>query len=92
MKKFSLVSLAVFSVLAGCGGSDSAPEAAKTPMTGVFLDGAVENLDYVAGMMQWNLNYQLAVPQTDEKWGFGILRDDWSHRPAYDALVSMPKR
>jgi hypothetical protein len=49
MKKFSLVSLAVFSVLAGCGGSDSAPEAQKTPMTGVFLDGAVENLDYVAG-------------------------------------------
>jgi hypothetical protein len=48
MKKFSLVSLAVFSPL-GCGGSDSAPEAAKTPMTGVFLDGAVENLDYVAG-------------------------------------------
>jgi len=47
MKKFSLVSLAVFSVLAGCGGSDSAP--AKTPTTGVFLDGAVENLDYVAG-------------------------------------------
>jgi hypothetical protein len=50
MKKLSLVSLAVFSVLAGCGGSDNAPaEAAKTPMTGVFLDGAVENLDYVAG-------------------------------------------
>jgi hypothetical protein len=49
MKKFSLVSLAVFSVLAGCGGSDSAPEVVKTPMTGVFLDGAVENLDYVAG-------------------------------------------
>ena len=36
------------------------------------------DLDYVAGMMQWNLNYQLAVPQTDEKWGFGIIRDDWS--------------
>ncbi|MHA4869419.1 esterase-like activity of phytase family protein [Duganella sp. PWIR1] len=49
MKKFSLVSLAVFSVLAGCGGSDSAPEVVKTPMSGVFLDGAVENLDYVAG-------------------------------------------
>lgn len=47
MKKFSLMSLAVFSVLAGCGGSDSEP--AKTPITGVFLDGAVENLDYVAG-------------------------------------------
>ncbi len=48
-------------------------------------------LDYVAGMMQWNLNYQLAVPQTDEKWGFGIIRDDWSGRPAYSALAQMPK-
>jgi len=46
MKKFSVMSLAVFSVLAGCGGDH---EAAKTPVTGVFLDGAVENLDYVAG-------------------------------------------
>jgi hypothetical protein len=49
------------------------------------------NLDYVAAMMQWNLNYQLAVPQTDEKWGFGIIRDDWSARPAYSALAAMPK-
>jgi hypothetical protein len=50
MNKYSLVSLAVFSVLAGCGSSDNVPaEAAKTPITGVFLDGAVENLDYVAG-------------------------------------------
>jgi hypothetical protein len=49
------------------------------------------NLDYVAAMMQWNLNYQLAVPQSDEKWGFGIIRDDWSARPAYSALAQMPK-
>lgn len=50
MKKFSLLSLAVFSVLAGCGSSDSEPVAAPKPsLTGVFLDGAVENLDYVAG-------------------------------------------
>lgn len=48
MKNLSLLSLAVFSVLAGCGGSDNdAP--ARTPITGVFLDGAVENLDYIAG-------------------------------------------
>jgi len=48
MKTLPLLSLAVFSVLAGCGGSDNeAP--ARTSMTGVFLDGAVENLDYVAG-------------------------------------------
>jgi hypothetical protein len=50
MNKYSLLSLAVFSALAGCGGSDNAPaETPKTPITGVFLDGAVENLDYVAG-------------------------------------------
>lgn len=50
MNKYSLLSLAVFSVLAGCGGSDNAPaETPKTRITGVFLDGAVENLDYVAG-------------------------------------------
>ncbi|USX27736.1 esterase-like activity of phytase family protein [Oxalobacteraceae bacterium OTU3CINTB1] len=48
MKTLSLLSLAVFSVLAGCGGSDNeAP--VRQSMTGVFLDGAVENLDYVAG-------------------------------------------
>src|SRR5471032_1723551 len=46
MKHLSLLPLAVFSVLAGCGGDTPV---AKTPVTGVFLDGAVENLDYVAG-------------------------------------------
>jgi polysaccharide biosynthesis protein PslG len=48
-------------------------------------------LDYVAGMLQWNLNFQLAVPQTNEQWGFGIIRSDWSGRPAYAALVEMSK-
>jgi hypothetical protein len=48
-------------------------------------------LDYVGGMMVWNLNFQLAVPDTDEKWGFGVLRDDWTPRPAYFALAQMPK-
>jgi hypothetical protein len=47
--------------------------------------------DYVAGMMQWNLNFQFAVPQTDEKWGFGVLSSDWSARSAYNALAAMPK-
>ena len=44
-----------------------------------------------AGMFIWNLNYQVAVPQTDEKWGFGVIRADWSARPAFFALSSMPK-
>lgn len=49
MKKLSVISLAVFSVLAGCGGGDTAAPA-KTQTTGIFLDGAVENLDYVSGI------------------------------------------
>jgi hypothetical protein len=42
-------------------------------------------------MVVWNLNFQLAVPQTDEKWGFGVIRDDWTLRPAYFALAQMIK-
>ncbi|MBV9359449.1 MAG: beta-galactosidase [Chloroflexi bacterium] len=49
------------------------------------------SLDYVGGMMVWNLNFQLAVGQTDEKWGFGIIRKDWSGRPAFNALQAMAK-
>jgi hypothetical protein len=48
-------------------------------------------LDYIAGMMVWNLNYQLAVPQSDEKWGFSLPRDDWTGRPAYHALAELAK-
>jgi hypothetical protein len=46
---------------------------------------------YIGGLMVWNLNYQVVVPQNDEKWGFGILRSDWSGRPAFHALAAMPK-
>jgi hypothetical protein len=48
-------------------------------------------LDYVAGMVVWNLNFQLVVPATDEKWGFGVLSADWTPRPAYSALAQMSK-
>ena len=46
---------------------------------------------YIGGVMVWNLNYQMAVPQTDEKWGFSVLRADWSPRPAFLGLAAMPK-
>jgi hypothetical protein len=59
-----------------------------------FLVKAVtlaRKLDYVAGMVVWNLNFQQVVPPTDEKWGFGVLNADWTPRPAYSALAQMPK-
>jgi hypothetical protein len=46
---------------------------------------------YIGGVMVWNLNYQIAVPQTDEKWGFAVLHADYSPRPAFLALAAMPK-
>ena len=49
------------------------------------------DLGYVGGMFVWNLNFQIAVPVTDEKWGFGVIRSDWSARPAYSALASALK-
>jgi hypothetical protein len=46
---------------------------------------------YVGAMFEFNLNFQLSVPQSDEKWGFGIIRSDYSGRPAYGGLLGMPK-
>ena len=46
---------------------------------------------YVTHMIIWNLNFQQVVPNTDEKWAFGVLRSDLSPRPAYTAIQAMPK-
>jgi hypothetical protein len=59
-----------------------------------FLVQAVQiarQTGYISGLIIWNLNYQMVVPQTDEKWGFGVLRSDFTPRPAFSALASMPK-
>jgi hypothetical protein len=64
------------------------------PQQAQFLVQAFQmarQLPYVGGMFQWNLNFQMSVPQSDEKWGFGIVRADYSGRPAYGALLGMPK-
>jgi hypothetical protein len=61
---------------------------------GQFLQQAYQmarNTPYVGGMFQWNLNFQMSVPQEDEKWGFSIVRADYSGRPAYGRLLGMPK-
>jgi hypothetical protein len=46
----------------------------------------------IGGMFIWNLNFQSIVGPEDEKWAFGVLRGDWSPRPAYAALKDMPKQ
>ena len=60
----------------------------------IFLQQAyamARQTPYVGAMFTWNLNFQLSVPQFDEKWGFGVVRDDYSGRPAYGRLLGMPK-
>jgi hypothetical protein len=49
------------------------------------------NYPWLGAIFVWNLNFQVVVPQPDEKWGFGVVRFDYSARPAYSALASMPK-
>lgn len=49
------------------------------------------NWPWLDVMFIWNLNFQAVVPQTDEKWGFGVLNPDYSPRPAYTALQKMAK-
>jgi polysaccharide biosynthesis protein PslG len=52
---------------------------------------AKQNYPWMGTMFIWNLNYQAVVGQGDEKWGFGYLRGDYTPRPAYTALATMPK-
>ena len=52
----------------------------------------MRNWGWVGPVFVWNLNFGPASGAHDEKAGFGILRPDWSPRPAYHALRDMPKR
>ena len=49
LPQLSLIAAAVAMALAGCGGSSDTVRTTPAAQTGVFLDAAVEGLDYVAG-------------------------------------------
>ncbi len=85
-------------------GYDSNPQApagyeyARTITEQQQADYLVREFNYVKAnwpwmgvMFVWNLNFQAVVPPTDEKWGFGVVRSDYSPRPAYVALENMGK-
>ncbi|MGI6374410.1 MAG: NBR1-Ig-like domain-containing protein [Anaerolineae bacterium] len=46
---------------------------------------------FVGPMFMWNLNFAPVAGPQDEKAAFGIVRNDWSPRPAFTALQNMPK-
>ncbi|MBI4507672.1 MAG: cellulase family glycosylhydrolase [Chloroflexi bacterium] len=46
---------------------------------------------WLQAMFLWNLNFATVVPPEDEKFPWSVLGADWSPRPAYLAVKSMPK-
>ncbi len=46
---------------------------------------------WVGPMFVWNLNFAPVAGPADEKAAFGLVRADWSARPAYAALRDMGK-
>ncbi len=46
---------------------------------------------WVEAMYVWNLNFAVVVDPDDEKAPWAVLNSDWSPKPAYDALIDMPK-
>jgi len=46
---------------------------------------------WVGPMFTWNLNFGPVSGSQDEKAAFGIVRENWSQRPAFAALRDMPK-
>jgi hypothetical protein len=46
---------------------------------------------WVGPMFAWNLNFWPVAGANSELAKFGIVRGDWSGRPAYAALRDMPK-
>jgi hypothetical protein len=57
-----------------------------------LLQYARTHYPWMGAIFVWNLNFQdIGLPQTDEKWGFGVLGPNYSPRPAYSALQAMPK-
>jgi hypothetical protein len=64
-------------------------------ITRAFQKGRYEYAPWVGAMFLWNLNF--AVPwratgnEFHEQASFGVLNGDWSPRPAWHAIQSMPK-
>lgn len=71
-------------------GADNTEEDQAAYLTGAF-DVAREQMPWITGMFVWNLNFTTLVEQEDEKYPWSVLHDNWSPRPAYNALQEMPK-
>lgn len=71
-------------------GADVSEEQQAEYLVRAFEIGTTE-WDWCTGMFVWNLNFSVITPEEDEKFPWSVINSDWSPRPAYDALVRMPK-
>ncbi len=53
---------------------------------------AQDKWPWVGVMFLWNLNFAPISPPSDEKFPWSIINADYSPRPAYEAVKSMPKK
>ncbi len=71
-------------------GADVSEEDQANYLVGAF-EVAREQMPWIDGMFVWNLNFTTIVSPEDEKYAWSVLNEDWSPRPAYEALQQMPK-
>ncbi|HEX5166763.1 MAG TPA: hypothetical protein VFV93_15265, partial [Thermomicrobiales bacterium] len=55
------------------------------------LDIAINEWDFVTGAFIWNLNWATLVEPEHHMYPSSAIREDWSPRPAYDAMKAFPK-
>ena len=68
----------------------------RVPVILQALAGLEEQINaeapYVTGVFLWNLNFRTVVPETDEKFGFGLLNPDLSPTPGYACAADFVSR
>ncbi len=58
-------------------------ERTRGAYVGRLLEQVHAQAPYVTNVFLWNLNFRTLVPETDEKFGFGLVNPDWSRTPGY---------
>ena len=66
-------------------------EAARGQYIARLLEQINADAPYVTGVFLWNLNFRTVVPESDEKFGFGLLNPDLSPTPGYTCAADFVK-
>ncbi len=62
-------------------------EAARGRYLARLLEQVFNEAPYVTNVFIWNLNFRQVVPETDEKYGFGVVESNGNPLPAYTCLA-----